>query len=70
VSAKVNSCAIIEVAVDCNRGLSSFMLVNWPDTEVKEITECVRSAIRNSGLNCPHRRIIAYGITAPVQPYN
>jgi magnesium chelatase family protein len=62
--AKVNSCAvvgldgaIVEVEVDIASGLPAFTIVGLPDTAVQEAKERVRSAIRNSGLQFPQKRI-------------
>ncbi|HZY44514.1 MAG TPA: magnesium chelatase domain-containing protein [Anaerolineae bacterium] len=63
--AKVYSCAVIglegqvvEVEVDhVNRGLPSFMLVGLPDAAIKESSERVRAAIKNSGLMFPYHRL-------------
>jgi magnesium chelatase family protein len=62
--AKVASCAlvglegvIVEVEVDTSRGLPSLTIVGLPDAAVKESSERVRSAIRNSGLEFPGKRI-------------
>jgi magnesium chelatase family protein len=62
--AKVHSCAIVgldgyvvEVEVDSSRGLASFTLVGLPDAAVKESSERVRAAIRNSGLLFPTNRV-------------
>ena len=62
--AKVNSCAvvgldgaIVEVEVDIASGLPAFTIVGLPDTAVQEAKERVRSAIRNSGLHFPQKRI-------------
>jgi|FaiFalDrversion3_1042247.scaffolds.fasta_scaffold00027_2 magnesium chelatase family protein len=62
--AKVNTCAvvgldgaIVEVEVDISQGIPSFTIVGLPDTAVQEARERVRSAIRNSGLQFPQRRI-------------
>jgi magnesium chelatase family protein len=65
VLAKVYSCAVIglegqvvEVEVDhVNRGLPSFMLVGLPDAAIKESSERVRAAIKNSGLMFPYHRL-------------
>jgi magnesium chelatase family protein len=64
VLAKVNSCAvvgldgaIVEVEVDIASGLPAFTIVGLPDTAVQEAKERVRSAIRNSGLHFPQKRI-------------
>ncbi|MFN2104018.1 MAG: magnesium chelatase domain-containing protein, partial [Candidatus Promineifilaceae bacterium] len=62
--AKVLSCAIVgldaeivEVEVDVTRGQVSFMLVGLPDAAVRESRDRVHSAIKNSGLSFPYRRI-------------
>ncbi len=62
--AKVHSCAIIglegnvvEVEVDSGRGMPYLTLVGLPDAAVKESTERVRAAIRNSGLSFPNNRV-------------
>src|SRR3972149_617628 len=63
--AKVYACAVIglegqivEVEVDhTNRGLPSFMLVGLPDAAIKESSERVRAAIKNSGLQFPGHRL-------------
>jgi magnesium chelatase family protein len=64
VLAKVNSCAVVgldgavvEVEVDIASGLPAFTIVGLPDTAVQEAKERVRSAIRNSGLQFPQKRI-------------
>src|SRR5205085_3566817 len=62
--AKVYSCAVIgldaaivEVEVDTANGLPSFVVVGLPDTAVQESRERVQSAIRNSGLSFPMKRL-------------
>jgi magnesium chelatase family protein len=64
VLAKVTSCAVIgldgelvEVEVDISSGLPAFNIVGLPDIAVQEAKERVRSAIRNSGLAFPNKRI-------------
>jgi magnesium chelatase family protein len=61
---RVFTCAVIglnaqlvEVEVDTGRGLPSFFLVGLPDAAVKESSERVRSAIRNSGLHMHGGRV-------------
>jgi magnesium chelatase family protein len=49
--------ALVEVEVDISPGMSKFNVVGLPDTAVQEARERVRSAIRNSGLNFPFRRL-------------
>ncbi|MCD6289269.1 MAG: YifB family Mg chelatase-like AAA ATPase [Anaerolineae bacterium] len=61
---RVTSCALIgldgalvEVEVDIASGLPGLTIVGLPDTAVKESSERVRAAIRNSGFQWPTRRI-------------
>jgi magnesium chelatase family protein len=62
--AKVTSCALVglegvlvDVEVDTARGLPSLIIVGLPDAAVKESSERVRAAIKNSGLVFPGKRI-------------
>ena len=62
--AKVSSCALIgldgvlvEVEVDTSRGMPSLVIVGLPDAAVKESSERVRAAIKNSDLVFPGKRI-------------
>ncbi len=62
--ARVTSCAVVgldgalvEVQVDISPGLPGLTIVGLPDAAVKESSERVRSAIRNSGFQWPNRRI-------------
>src|SRR5512143_1257407 len=62
--AKVYTCAVIgldaqivEVEVDTGRGLPAVFLVGLPDAAVKESSERVRSAIKNSGLRMHDGRV-------------
>jgi len=62
--AKVTSCAlqgldgvVVEVEVDTSRGMPGLTVVGLPDAAVKESRERVRSAIKNSGLMYPGKRI-------------
>lgn len=62
--AKVYSCAVIglegilvEVEADIAQGLPAFMIVGLGDAAVQESRERVRSAVRNSGLTFPMKRI-------------
>lgn len=48
---------ITEVEVDISNGLPALNIVGLPDTAVKESKERVRSAIKNSGLEFPMKRI-------------
>jgi magnesium chelatase family protein len=62
--AKVKSCAVfgldaypVEVEVDIGRGLPSFSIVGLPDKAIDESKDRVRSAIKNSGLFFPDKRL-------------
>ena len=62
--ARVYTCAVIglegqivEAEIDTGRGLPSFFLVGLPDAAVKESSERIRSAIKNSGLHMHGGRI-------------
>ncbi len=48
---------IVDVEVDVCNGLPSFEIVGLPDNAVKESKERVRTAVRNSGLEFPMKRI-------------
>ncbi|WP_202077048.1 YifB family Mg chelatase-like AAA ATPase [Caldalkalibacillus salinus] len=48
---------LIEVEVDISNGLPHFDIVGLPGSALKEAKERVRSAIKNSGFEFPHRRI-------------
>lgn len=61
---KVKSCGllgidgyIVEVETDISSTMPSFDIVGLPDNAIRESKERVRSAIRNSGLEFPLRRI-------------
>jgi len=62
--AKITSAAIlgvdgylVYVEVDISQGLPAFDIVGLPDSAVKESRERVRTAIRNTGLDFPIKRI-------------
>jgi magnesium chelatase family protein len=62
--ATVASCAlqgldgvIVEVEVDTSRGMPGLTVVGLPDAAVRESRERVRSAVKNSGLTYPGKRI-------------
>ncbi len=62
--AKVKSCGllgidgyIVEVETDISNGMPAFDVVGLPDAAVKESRERVRSAMKNSELEFPQRRI-------------
>lgn len=48
---------IVEVEVDISSGLPRFDIVGLPDAAVQESRERVRSAVKNSGLEFPMKRI-------------
>ncbi|WP_196594291.1 YifB family Mg chelatase-like AAA ATPase [Pectinatus sottacetonis] len=48
---------IIEVEADISNGLPSFDIVGLPDPAVREAKERVRTAIKNSGIKLPPRKI-------------
>ena len=48
----------VEVEVDVSNGLPNFMIVGLANEEVKESRERVRSALKNSGLEFPAKRIV------------
>jgi magnesium chelatase family protein len=49
---------LVEVEVDVSNGLPTFMIVGLANEEVKESRERVRSALKNTGLEFPARRIV------------
>lgn len=60
---KLHSCAVlgldvqpIEIEVDVSRGHPSFSIVGLPDTAIREATERIRSAIRNSHITFPYEK--------------
>lgn len=62
--AKIKSASVIgleaipiEVEADISNGLPTFKIVGLPDKAVEESRERVRSAIKNSGLTMPNRRL-------------
>lgn len=62
---KVNSMALeglkgylVEIQSDVSGGLPNFEIVGLPDIRVKEAKERVKTAIKNSGIEFPSRRII------------
>ena len=62
--AKVSACGIwgldgviVDVEVDTTPGLPNMTIVGLPDTAVQESRERVHSAIKNSGLEYPRKRI-------------
>jgi magnesium chelatase family protein len=62
--AKVTSCALVgldgvlvEVEIDTSRGMPALTIVGLPDAAVKESSERVRAAVKNSGQMFPGQRI-------------
>jgi magnesium chelatase family protein len=49
---------IVEVEVDIRNGLPKVIIVGLPDAAVQESRERVQSAIRNSGLTFPRKKVI------------
>ena len=49
---------IVEVEVDITNSLPSFEIVGLPDAAVKESKERIRSAIKNTGLYMPAKKIV------------
>lgn len=47
----------VNVEVDLSSGLPAFDIVGLPDSAVKESRERVRTAIKNTGLSFPTKRI-------------
>lgn len=61
---KINSSTVygleahfVEIEIDACGGLPNYILVGLPDTAIKESKERIFSAIRNSGLNFPVRKL-------------
>ena len=48
----------IHVEADVSNGLPVFHMVGYLSSEVKEAAERVRTAIRNSGISMPAKRIV------------
>lgn len=49
---------LVEIQSDVSGGLPSFDIVGLPDIRVKEAKERVRTAIKNSGIEFPSRKIV------------
>lgn len=49
---------LVKVEVDVSAGLPNFDIVGLPDTTVKEAKERIRTAIKNSNIEFPSRRIL------------
>ena len=50
--------SLVEVQTDITGGLPGFEIVGLPDTSVKESKERIKSAIKNSSIEFPSRKII------------
>ncbi|MGI8532149.1 MAG: YifB family Mg chelatase-like AAA ATPase [Geodermatophilaceae bacterium] len=48
---------LVDIEVDLNDGLPTFTMVGLPDTSVREAHDRIRSALANSGLDWPKRRM-------------
>jgi magnesium chelatase family protein len=48
---------LVEVEVDISLGLINFFIVGLPDTAIKESSKRVQTALKNSGINLPAKRI-------------
>jgi magnesium chelatase family protein len=49
---------LVDVQIDVSGGMPSWEIVGLPDTSIKESKERVRTAIKNSDLDFPSRRIV------------
>lgn len=74
--ARVNSCAIVgldgvivEVEVDSSQGLPVIIIVGLPDAAVKESKDRVQSAIKNSQLQMPRKRVTVNLAPADVRKF-
>lgn len=50
--------SLVEVQTDISGGLPNFEIVGLPDVSVRESKERIKSAVKNSGIEFPSRRII------------
>ena len=49
---------LVEIQTDISGGIPSFDIVGLPDIRVKEAKERVKTAIKNSGMEFPSRKIV------------
>ena len=49
---------LIEIQTDIGNGLPEFDIVGLPDTTVKEAKKRIKSAIKNSGIEFPNKKIL------------
>ena len=49
---------LVDVEVDISYGLINFFIVGLPDASIKESRQRIQSALKNSGINLPERKII------------
>ena len=48
----------VDVEIDVGRGLPGFTIIGLPDASIKEAKERIKSAIKNSGMNFPNKKIL------------
>lgn len=58
---------VIDVEVDIARGFPGFNIVGLPDTIIKESRERIRTAIKNSNLDFPERRVTVNFVPADLK---
>ena len=49
---------LVDVEVDISYGMINFFIVGLPDASIKESRQRIQSALKNSGINLPERKII------------
>lgn len=57
----------IQVEADVSNGLPSFTMVGYASAQVKEAQERVRTALKNSGVALPPRRITVNFVPADIK---
>ncbi len=48
----------VDVEIDVGRGLPGFTIIGLPDASIKEAKERIKSAIKNSSMNFPNKKIL------------
>ncbi|KDR94168.1 magnesium chelatase family protein [Peptoclostridium litorale DSM 5388] len=48
----------VDVEIDVGKGLPGFTIIGLPDASIKEAKERIKSAIKNSGMNFPNKKIL------------
>ena len=48
---------LVEVEVDLSFGLINFFIVGLPDTAIKESRQRIQTALKNSGIKLPEKKI-------------